>query len=229
MTLRTRLSAFFLAALALVLAGFSICLYLLGRSELYGQAMERLWAGLTTLTAVVEEETDGLDWEPQAHHLSLGRDTGPDQIRWEVRDGQGQLVDRSPSLGDETLLPADYVVESLSQAEGCLEVYRDGRPWQLVWRRFQRPRPVGAGPARPPTPGGRRPQTLVVTAGVNRQPWVSALQRLTLTLAGLSACLWLAAALVGRVMVGRALTPLARMVRAARGMGAAHLEERLPV
>jgi two-component system, OmpR family, sensor kinase len=42
MSLATRLSAFFLVALALVLAGFSGTLYVLARTYLVGQLDERL-------------------------------------------------------------------------------------------------------------------------------------------------------------------------------------------
>ena len=45
MSLATRLSAFFLVALALVLAGFSGTLYLLARTYLVGQLDERLQHG----------------------------------------------------------------------------------------------------------------------------------------------------------------------------------------
>ena len=74
MSLTTRMSAFFLVALAVVLAGFSAALYLLARSYLHRQVEERLAAALETLSAVVELEPDGIDWEPAEHHLTLGQD-----------------------------------------------------------------------------------------------------------------------------------------------------------
>ena len=55
MTLTTRLSVFFLTMLGLVLAGFSITLYLLARSHLHRQIQDRLEAGLNTLVAAVED------------------------------------------------------------------------------------------------------------------------------------------------------------------------------
>ena len=53
MSLVTRLSTFFLAALAVVLVGFSLSLYLLARTYLLGQAEERLLTALATLEALV--------------------------------------------------------------------------------------------------------------------------------------------------------------------------------
>ena len=48
MTLTARLSAFFLGALALVLLGFSLTLYLLARTYLHRQTSERLEAARPT-------------------------------------------------------------------------------------------------------------------------------------------------------------------------------------
>ena len=59
MSLTARVSAFLLVVLAVVLAGFSGGLYLLARTYLYGQADERLEAGLDTLAAAAEVQ-DGL-------------------------------------------------------------------------------------------------------------------------------------------------------------------------
>jgi signal transduction histidine kinase len=86
------MSAFFLAALAVVLIGFSAALYLLAWTYLHRQADERLAAALDTLVAAVEVESDGLDWEPGVHSLTLGP-----EVRWVVRDG-GAVVERSAEL-----------------------------------------------------------------------------------------------------------------------------------
>ena len=72
MSLATRLSAFFLAALAVVLLGFSATLYGLARGYLYRQLDERLVAALDTLEAAVDVEPDGLEWEPNDRRLTLG-------------------------------------------------------------------------------------------------------------------------------------------------------------
>ncbi len=64
MNLATRLSAFFLIALAVVLAGFSIALVLLAESYFTRQMDTRLVAALETLQAAVDVESDGLTWHP---------------------------------------------------------------------------------------------------------------------------------------------------------------------
>ena len=72
MTLTTRLTLFFLAALAVVLIGFSTTLYVLARHHLYEQLDTRLNAALDTLIAAVEFKSGGVEWEPKERRLSLG-------------------------------------------------------------------------------------------------------------------------------------------------------------
>jgi heavy metal sensor kinase len=217
MTLTARLSAFFLGALAVVLVGFSASLYLLARAYLHREVADRLEAALDTLTAAAEREQGGLEWEPSQHHLTLGQDAGPEQVRWEVRDGEGRLVDHSPNLAAGTPDTSD-----------ALRTDRDGEPWQIAQRRLQ------AEPASPEAPGAaqadraRRHGVLVIRAGVSLAPLRTTLRRLALTLAGLSGGLWLAAAFLGRWVCRRALAPVTRMAQAAHEMGAADLDRRLP-
>src|SRR6202043_781403 len=89
MSLTTRLLFFFLGTLALVLAGFSMSLYLLARSYLSHQVDERLQAAIDTLDAVVDREGPGLEWDAKDRHVTLGQDRGSDQVRWLVRDDRG--------------------------------------------------------------------------------------------------------------------------------------------
>jgi signal transduction histidine kinase len=182
------MSAFFLGALAVVLAGFSTTLYLLAHTYLHRQVEERLTAALDTLAAAAEAEPDGLDWEPREHHLTLGQDAAADQVRWSVRDGS--LVDRSANLGPDDPLSEDCAT------------------WRVLERRLE------SGPAPVPPKHG----ALVLTVGVPLEPVRLTLFRLGVTLAGLSAGLWLAAALVGRWVARRALAPVTRMAEAARAM-----------
>jgi heavy metal sensor kinase len=223
MTLVTRLSAFFLAALAVVLVGFSVSLYLLARAYLERQVDDRLAAALETLAAAAEAEPDGLEWEPDEHRLALGRDAAADQVRWAVHDGRGRPVDRSANLGAADLPGGEA---SPPPADGTVRlVYRDGQPWRVACRRLGTPT-TGA-----PSGGAERPrrhEALVLSAGLSLQPTRAALRTLALTLAGLSLFLWLTAALLGRRVCRRALAPLTRMAGAAWAMGAADLGRRLP-
>ncbi len=205
MSLTTRMSAFFLVALAVVLAGFSATLYLLARTYLYRQAEERLATALDQLTAAVEDEPDGLDWEPAAHHLALGQDVSADQVRWVVRDGAGRLVERSANLAPDDPLAGD-------PGEG------EPAPWRVLRRRVRSE----------VVPVPDKHAVLVLTVGMSVEPVAATLRRLAATLAVLSVAVWLLAALLGRWLARRALAPVTRMAGAARAMTSADPHQRLP-
>jgi two-component system OmpR family sensor kinase len=220
MSLSTRLSLFFLAALALVLGGFSVSLYLLARLFLARQVEVRLESALDALAAVVEREPDGLTWEPDEHHLALGQDARPYQVRWEVRDSRGELVGKSANLGPDGF-------GKRAARTGVREIVeREGQPWELQGRRL-----VAESTALKENEKLRRSgrhATLLLTAGVDLQPYAALLRRLALILAVLSTGLWVVAAVGGRWVSRRVLSPLRRMAGSARGISAADLSERLP-
>jgi heavy metal sensor kinase len=196
------MSAFFLVALALVLAGFSATLYLLARSYLHRQAEERLVAALDTLDAAVEREPDGLDWEPREHHLTLGQDAAPDQVRWAVHDAAGRLVDRSANLGPDEPLTAD------------------GASWLVLQRNVE-----GDGIA---VLAAGKHRALGLTVRLSLAPVSATLRSLAVALAALSVGVWLLAALLGQWVARRALAPVTRMAQAARAMTPADPGQRLP-
>ncbi len=202
MSLRTRMSAFFLAALAVVLAGFSTSLYLLARTYLHRQAEDRLSAALDTVDAAVEYEPDGLDWEPRAHSLTLGTDPAADQVRWAVHQPDGALVDHSANLRFDEPLTADreswLVLERRVEAEGLTT--------------------LAAGKHR----------ALVLTVRLSLEPVTVTLRSLAMALVALSVAVWLLAALLGRWAARRALAPVTRMAQAARAMTPANPGQRLP-
>jgi heavy metal sensor kinase len=228
-SLANRLSAFFLGMLALVLAGFSASLYLLACVYLYRQSDERLRGGLDILAACVEVEVDGLEWEPNLHHLTLGRGTSPEELRWEIRDTAGRLVDRSANrttTDSEALGPLEAMDEPRT-------VRRAGGSWRLAQRTLRFTSPVAAtaktsSEADRPEPAVVRYPGLVLTTAVDLGPCQATLRSLALALAGLSLFLLLSVATLGRWLSRRALSPLTRMAGAARDMAAADLSQRLP-
>ncbi len=139
MTLTDRLSATFLGALALVLVGFSTALYCVASVHLHRSIDERLDAALGTLAALVEDEPGGLDWERDGRQISTGQDTGHDQVRWIVLDGQGTEIDRSRNLVDPSVM-----LEA-----GSRRLDHRGRPWRVASRRLRS--------TRPPSPNGEDP------------------------------------------------------------------------
>jgi two-component system OmpR family sensor kinase len=79
--LTTRLTPFFLGALALVLVGFSGTIYLVARSGLSRHADDRLSAALGALAAAVEFDGGAMEWEPNQRLLALGQEPEADEVR----------------------------------------------------------------------------------------------------------------------------------------------------
>jgi heavy metal sensor kinase len=216
MSLNARLSAFFLATLAVVLATFSASLYLLAQEHFHRQAEERLRAGLDTLTAAADKESAGIEWEPQEKHLTLGNDPADDQVRWVVHgDGREPKNGRSRNLGAGKLEAPAEDDDRIIAAVGA-----DGAPWYFVSRRVrvEDEAKIASG----------RYRVLILQAGLSLASWERTLRTLLIALIVLSVSVWLAAALAGRFLARRALSPLTRMAVAARAMDAADLHLRLP-
>ena len=64
MSLASRVSAFFLLALGVVLVGFSLTLYFLARNRLHAELDGRLNEVLELLVAAAEIEPDRIEWRP---------------------------------------------------------------------------------------------------------------------------------------------------------------------
>jgi heavy metal sensor kinase len=229
MTLTTRLSLFFLGALAVVLAGFCAALYLLAQAYLYRQVEDRLDAVLNTLIAAAEMDAEGVEWEPHTRRLSLSQDTEDEQAHWLVTDQNGRWVDGSAKDAHALLA---RVAGATANGEATAEIL-----WrEQVWRAGQRwlhnhlgPRP--AAPSDKGSPGGKEPPRhpmLVFTAAVPLEPVYGTLRSLAWALVAISAGLWLLALFAGRRLCRRALIPVTRMAAAAFTMSAADLEQRLP-
>jgi two-component system OmpR family sensor kinase len=225
MTLTGRVSAFFLGWLGLALAGFSTAVYLIARADVHRQIDEqerrvndRLQGTIETLVAAAEIHRDDLEWE--AHERSLPRGTGGSL--WLVAVPNGPVIDRSgPGAGDWLRVDAET-------AEAP-----DGTAWRLARRRLT----PAAPQVRPPAHQALVAEPAVavtykaldLVAAVPWAPVRNDLDRLAWLLAGLTAGLWLTAALVGRWLTRRTLAPVSEMAAAAADLSPADAGERLAV
>lgn len=236
MSLINRVSLFFLAALAVVLAGFSLTLYLLAARYLHAQADHRLESALQTLIAATEVHPNDVEWEPTERRITMGDDPGPEQLRWTVHDLDGRLVDCSPNLerskhktksaarSDWRVLTrriraGNFVVEQLGKRSrprhgAILDEFPDGQlPGTIVLpadRKYS-----GAG--------------LVLTVAVPEGPIATTLRQLAWAMVLLALVVWLAAALGGRWLCRRALAPITRMAASARSVRLAEQNQPLDV
>jgi signal transduction histidine kinase len=220
-TLTTRLSLFFLAALAAVLVTFSVALYVSAHRYLHRQLDDRLAASAHTLASAAEVEPDGVEWEPHNRPMALSRGAFGEQLHWTVTDDTGRVIDRSPQPGVEGLV-AEADAGFRAGHRNPRRVDHAGRAWQALRLRLE-PEPLPPG-----MPKVGKHRALELTLAVPLDPISADLRALAAALAGLTLVI-LAVALFGsRAVCRRALAPVARMADAARTMGAADLTGRLP-
>jgi signal transduction histidine kinase len=240
MSLTTRLSLFFLTTLAVVLLGFSSVLYLLVSHQVVAQRDERLQAAMQTLVAATEVHPQDVMWEPLERHVTLGEEDGDDQVRWMLHDSTGRLIDCSQNLEPRHGGPADP-----TEAPG-------GEGWRLLTRRIRMGSFHGEtiegkhGPYHGELAEGVDPEQLpqratlptdrtckeiafVIRVGLPWHPVAAALRQLALALAGVSAVLWVVAALLSRLVCRRALRPVIQMGASARALPGDEPGRLLPV
>ncbi|HEX4590102.1 MAG TPA: hypothetical protein VH120_09255, partial [Gemmataceae bacterium] len=128
MTLAGRLNLFFLAAVALVLGGFSATVYGLAWVHLHWQADERLETALNTLAAAAEVGRDGVEWEPAERPLKVGPRQLGDQLVWAVTDESGRPVDRSTQPDTDGLF-AEAATRLQDSAGGVRRLHWRGENW----------------------------------------------------------------------------------------------------
>ncbi len=225
MTLAARLSAFFLATLALVLFGFSSSLYLLARAHLHRQLDERLESALGTLAAAAEVEADGIEWDLRGRQLAFPSE-GPGAVRWAVYDERGGALSASQTAGASEDWLGEHSQAHADDSTPEQVTGPDGGAWRLAQRRLRAPQTSRDRPAK--TDKEKKHPEVVLMVALPLGPMTAVLRNLALLLAGLSMGLWLLVALAGRWLARRALAPLTRMAGAARAMSAADLGERLP-
>jgi two-component system, OmpR family, sensor kinase len=225
--LSSRVSAFFLAALAVVLAGFSAGIYVTASRYLRHQVDERLASSLAVLVAAVEIHNDSVEWEPQEREVLLGQEDGPNGLRWTVHDDRGQRIGHSPNLDDSSLTAAWTPDPSDLDPPRQLED-RDGLAWRLARRRVGPNAVSGLTTKAEPDESGTVHKALMLTVAAPLAPVERTLTSLVGMLAGLALGVWVVAAVLGRWLVGRALAPLRRMVESARGLDAADAGWSLP-
>lgn len=236
MSLTTRLSAYFLTALALVLLGFSLVLYLLVRRHLVDQSNQRLQMAMQTILAAIEVHAEDVEWEPLERHITLGEDPGEDQVRWLVHDDSGRLVDCSRNL--ESAQRAGSVSDgkaSIADASSSSE------GWRILRRRLRaglfEPEPVDEEMAADPLPDRivlpsdrtYRGPALTIRVGVPWHPAAATLRQLAWTLLGVSAGLWGIGALLSRVVCRRAIRPVVEMASCAKKLSGDQPGQLLPV
>lgn len=219
MTLVNRVSLFFLAALAICLAGYSLLSYVLIRGYLYSQFDRQLQNSLNVLVAAIEVEPDGVKWQPSDHTIMLGDEGDADEVRWVITDEHGKVVDQSQNLSSTSV--ADQSLLDFARTDGSQDL--GGNAWRTLQQKLTAPQPK-SGDERDADEFAELVATVGrTTAGLNADLW-----RLTALVCILPVALWLVAATAGRSYCRRALAPLRAMAARARSMPEADFHLRLP-
>jgi heavy metal sensor kinase len=229
MKLSTRLTLYFLSALALLLLGFSVALYWLAAKYLHHQADDRLEAVINTLVAAAEFSSSRVEWEPHERRLSFGRRVVEGQFLWVVYDDQGRRIDGS-LLDSEPLAPI-LRPSSTSGGRASSVVDRQGHPWRLMSRRLEPSHSFAESPPAASGPGGDRATGsgfLEIEAAVSLAGVRESLANLRTLLIVLAAGTWLLAFVAGGRLFRRALRPVTEMAAAAHSIGSEELARRLP-
>ena len=205
-SLSTRLSFFFLSAIAIVLVGFSTAIYLLADRYLHRQFQTQLNALLDTLTAAAEVEPDGMQWEPAERRIFL-TSPGLNNVAWVVFDDAGTPQDGG---GDARVRQA---MREHNHSGQSTNVFVENKTWLSSERRLTAPR----GPA------------LTVAVALPSDGIRSTVNRLAFALIGLSVAIWVSSAIAGRWFARRALRPVNRMAEEASRITANDLSRRLQV
>jgi signal transduction histidine kinase len=230
MSLVTRLSAFFLSALALVLVVFSILLGALAAKYMRHRLDQRLSNALDSLEAAMHVEPDGLQWKPHERWLTLGLDDSMESVRWGIVTPEGRLLDKSANYPGSRF-PATWSPRAWPAGPEPT-VYADLHSWRLASRRLLAADMQGRGRKNAneqDEPSDIEEFTeLILTAGLSPAAVQASMHQLESALAGLSLVVWLVCAVVGRIYCRKALTPVSRLASAARDMPASDSKARLP-
>lgn len=228
MSLVNRLSAFFLLALAVILAGYSGILYVLVARHLQLRFDQQLHGALHQLAAAVEVEIDDVKFEMSDHLIHLGTEDGLEDIRWAVFDEAGKIVARSQNL-EPGNAANDHLLQYSEQLRQDDHGSLDLGDWRVLQQRLAaaEPKPIAE---RDPLERA----ALVVTVGRSPVDLNANLRQIALLVTVLPLGAWLIAAFVGRRYCAAALKPVRSMAAEARAMSLASTQgnlhgERLPV
>ncbi|HTU27004.1 MAG TPA: ATP-binding protein [Pirellulales bacterium] len=229
MTLATRISAFLLAALAVVLFAFSLALYILAERYLYRQLDGQLAAALEVLVAAVDVEEDGLKWHPaEDRPITLGTEDGPGDCRWVViNESGGRTIAQSANYhpgraGDRAEFSTVWQTATQPKRGSTRAAYGQSGIWRVAARRLDAAEPDEADASEDEV------QTMYLMAGLSTVPVRASVRELGAALVALSTAFWFACAMLTRWFSHRALRPVTQMAAAVRQMTASDRNQQLP-
>lgn len=222
MKLVNRVSVFFLAALAVVLAVYSGVFYAVVRGRLTRHFDQELQGALNSLVAAVEVEPEEVKWQPLEHTIALGAVQGPDEVRWVVIGDRDQVVESSRDATSEWIAQAKLIASQAPSGVEVAQLVKNG-DWRALHQRLVAPTPEY----------GEREldefDEIDVVVAHSAATLDANLRRLLMLVCALPLATWLVAAAVGHRFCRRALQPVLDMSQQARSMTGADFQSRLPL
>jgi heavy metal sensor kinase len=221
MSLTNRVSIFFLAALGIILALYSLVYYSVTREHLRHQFADELRGILGSLIAAAEVEETEVKWQPLEHSIDFGVHDEFGEVEWVVVGDQGKIVERARTIDREFLA---YVEQTVARESGPINkavVAETVGHWDTLRQQLAAPNPM---------PVDREPDEfdqLTVVVGRSTIPRDAILFRLMLLVTILPLLTWLISALLGRWVVRKALRPLAAMANQAQAITGQDFQARL--
>lgn len=223
MTLVNRVSAFFLAALALVLVVYSGLFYAFVRGRVVQQFDQELHGALYSLVAAIEVEPEEVKWQPLEHAIALGSGSGPEEVRWAVIGDGGQIVEQSRNISPEIIAEAKRIAADASAGYQSYGELKTPDEWSILYRRLFAPAPEREARELDEF------DELVVVVARSTVDMDGNLRRLAALVIVLPLGAWLLAAAAGRWFGARALQPVLDMSKQARSITGSDFKSRLPI
>lgn len=223
MKLSTRVSAFFLAMLAVALVSYSLAFYSVTREHIDSQFRGELQGVLHSLVAAAEVEETEVKWQPLEHSIAFGSLDQFGEIDWIVIGDRDLVVEQARSATPAFRTLARQLAQS-NLATGTKLDSSDPRGEQMIfYHRLSAPRPAQIGRELDEF------DEVMIVVGRSTVQRDAILARLTVLVVALPLAAWLIAALLGRWIARRALLPVTAMSNQAQSIAGTDFQARLDV
>lgn len=220
MSLTSRVSLYFLAALAVVLFAYSLTFYLVASSHVEAQFSGELQGVLNALVAAAEVEETEVKWQPLEHFITLNTRDEFGDVHWFVLGDDDLIVEQS-RFNAESVSPVDLQkwIAVVDLSSGEFREMRDG--WVVAGKRLAAPHPDRTAHELDEF------DELTVVAARMTGPRNAILIRLALLVTLLPLLAWGIAAILGRFIVRKALRPVADMASQTQAFSGTDFQSRL--
>jgi heavy metal sensor kinase len=207
-SVRLRLTIWYVVLLALILAAFSVGVYVLLRQQLYSNLDDAVESRSNILQGLIRYD----DERPTLSGSVFARDPEADENFVRVFDGSGALTFMNPAFEGDTSIDSDSIQRALAGRRSVRSVNIEGEPTRLHTR---------------PIRNEEEDVTGVLEVGLRDEDAREPLRALLVILAIAYPLTLVGASLGGLFLASRALSPIDSLTRLAHRLSAEDLSQRL--